>query len=248
MPRIRLFNPKRARRAKPRRRNKTVRKSNAAEGGLLTYMANPRKARRRNRRIKTNPRRRRNRNPFGFGAARKHAPRIRRRRRANPFGFGTQNLTQLAKDAAYAVGGGILTRALPETFLRDKNKGLVGYAANGAVAVGLSLAAGKMGGPQAQASALLGGAVMLGARIFEDYTGKKLVEFGNLPFQVPGLSGDPAYNLAGDFYQANFPVPQSSLGPESRPKVCPVLPPAPAVAGKNGMSGSGVAVWRDPWS
>ncbi|MGH8567487.1 MAG: PLxRFG domain-containing protein, partial [Gammaproteobacteria bacterium] len=85
----------------------------------------------------------------------------------------------LAKDAAAAIVGGMLTRSLPQIILRDSNRGLVGYLANGASAFIISAASERVvkgsGGP-----ALIGGMVMTVGRIAEDIFSRKLVEFGSL--------------------------------------------------------------------
>lgn len=251
MPKIRLYNPFRKRSTKRRVRVKARRrKSNT--GGTLTFMANPkRRHRRHNARVH---RRRRRSNPL-FGArrhrhhvrrarARRSNPRIRRfRRRSNPFGG---RVGGVAVQALWAIGGGVLTRSLPQAILGTANTGIMGYAANLATAFASSWAAGRFASAGAGDAVLLGGIVMTAGRVIEDFLGQNLVTFAqlNLPGSgQPLLSSDRRYSLRGDFENLNFPVPVSSLGPASRPALsCPS--PAPAVA--RGMAG----VWGggNPWS
>lgn len=256
MPKIRLFNPFRRSRSKKRRvRRASARRRKSNTGGTLTFMANPHRRRRRHH-AKVSRRRRRS-NPFRARRARVHVHRrskrrsrrarnpfakvrrFRRSRRSNPFGG---NLGGKAIQALWAIGGGVLTRSLPQAILGDKNSGIMGYAANAATAFVSSIAAGKFFGPSAGENVLLGGIVMTAGRLIEDFLGQQLVTFANV--QIPGLpslSGDSRYRLAGDFQNFNFPVPYSSLGPASRPALCA---PAGVAAGMGSTWGRG----GNPWS
>ena len=145
--------------------------------------------------------------------------------------------------AAWAIVGGIGARSLPQTILGASNTGFMGYAANAVATAALAMLGGKFFSAAASEGIIIGGAVMTVGRIVEDFLGQNLVTFAQ--FNIPGsgqplLSSDRRYGMHGDFQNFNFPVPYSSLGPASRPAVCP--PPAMA----KGMAG----VWggSNPWN
>lgn len=250
MPKIRLYNPFRKRSSNKRRvRRVKARRRKSNTGGTLTFMANPKKKHRVYRVKHRRPRRKHN--PFARRArVHHHRPRRKsnpfrvrrfRRRSRNPFGGGA--IGQTAIKALWAIGGGIITRSLPQTILGASNTGIMGYIANAATTAVASMAAAKFFGPAASEGIIIGGAVMTVGRIVEDYLGSTLVSFAQLNMPGSGqplLSSDRRYALAGDFQNFNFPVPYSSLGPASRPALCP----APAIA--KGMAG----VWGggNPWN
>ncbi|MCI0403460.1 MAG: hypothetical protein L0212_08055, partial [Acidobacteria bacterium] len=114
--------------------------------------------------------------------------------------------------------------------LRDSNRGIVGYLANGASAFIVSAVADRVvrgsGGP-----ALIGGMVMTVGRIVEDALGRKLVEFGSLSdigFDF-GLGG-----LRGEYLPSSFVVPTQSLAPVMAPALMPA-------------ANAGVGQWGSPW-
>lgn len=259
MPKIRLYNPfrKRSSSSKKRRvRRVKARRRKSNTGGTLTFMANPHRRRRRHN--ASHSRRRRRSNPFRRPRVHKHHAGGRRRRRnpfmkvrrirrrsRNPFGGGA--VGQTAIKAAWAIGGGILARSLPQTILGASNTGFMGYAANAATTAVAAMAAGKFFGPSASEGVIIGGAVMTVGRIVEDFLGQNLVTFAQLNMPGSGqplLSSDRRYGMRGDFENFNFPVPYSSLGPASRPAICPPAASVPAMA--RGMAG----VWGggNPWN
>lgn len=236
---IRLHNPRKAarrsarrtaRRAAPKRRRKNL----AGIGGVLTYMANPRrrkrssnKARRRvvrhRARSRTAPMRRRSRrsNP----RRRRNATIVMRnrhhRRRRNP-GFGGGlfgNLGGLAIDSAFAIGGGVTTRTLPQLVLPNQNSGVMGYGLNILAAVGGSAAITKFTkNARYGGMFLLGGIVMTFGRVVDDIFGTQLVSFAAInPGSSPVLSGDSTYDmrvyrrLSGSYQPSNFPLPTNPL-------------------------------------
>ncbi|MCI0402630.1 MAG: hypothetical protein L0212_03810, partial [Acidobacteria bacterium] len=82
-------------------------------------MANRKRKRNRRRRRSRNRHRariyRRNRNPIArYNMPRRRSNRRYRRRRNQAVAGSLRNLSQLAKDAAAAIVGGVLTRSLPQ--------------------------------------------------------------------------------------------------------------------------------------
>ena len=206
MPHIRLFNPR-------RRRRKTARRGrrNRNKGGTLTYMANPKRKRRRPG--KSYSRRRRTRNPVLTKSSNRH---YRRRRSGNPLSLG--GAQALLKRAALAIGGGIGARSIPEQLLGERNVGIAGYGTNALTAVVLSMIASRVfKSNQARDDVLMGGAVMIAGRVFEEYVGRQLVEFAQVSIPVPGLSSDVLYGprLSGEYQYRDYPLPTSSHGPAS---------------------------------
>lgn len=156
--------------------------------------------------------RRRRRNPFAKRRRRRNPFRASRRRRRNP--ALALPLGELLPLTAWSIAGGIGTRSLPEMLASSYNTGITGYAFNAGVALVGSWALGKWAGRSAGVGWLVGGFTMLVGRIISDIFGKTLVTYTD----VPGLSGDPAYNFAG-YDPYSFPLPtiddtgQVLLGP-----------------------------------
>ncbi|MCI0402697.1 MAG: hypothetical protein L0212_04145 [Acidobacteria bacterium] len=133
-------------------------------------------------------------------------PRHRRRRRRNPIGG---RIGELGKTALWAIGGGIWTRSLPQMLLKEKNVGVFGYLANAAAAgIGSALAT-RFAGAPAGNGVLIGGAVMIAGRAFEEFVGKKVVEFTGVPGLL-GQYGDTKYDLSGVYFDSYFAVPTIS--------------------------------------
>jgi hypothetical protein len=170
---------------------------------------------------------------------------MRHHRRRNPGGiratFG--NLSALAVDAAWAIGGGVVTRSLPESVLPNQNQGWMGYGLNIlTAAVGSALVTKFTKNARAGGMFLVGGIVMTVGRVVEDTFGYNVVQFAALnPMATPMLSGDAAYSLAqrrrlsGTYQPAEFPLPTNSLLPAASAA-------APVVA--NALSGP----WRGAWN
>lgn len=124
-----------------------------------------------------------------------------RGRRRNPGMALAIPARELVPTALYAIGGGVVTRSVPQMLLKEKNEGPMGYAANAATALAVSWLAERFIGANAGKGALIGGAVALGGRLVEDFFGKKFVEFGQF-----GIGADPGYDL-GAIDSASFPLP-----------------------------------------
>lgn len=156
--------------------------------------------------------------------ARKSNPHVRHyrlRRLRNPFGLGN---TEFLETSAFALLGGIATRAIPQAIAPTYNQGLVGYGLNAVTVAALSW----LGGKWRKAAGLgigIGGVVMLGGRIIQDYFGKQLVTFGLIDTSTgtpagatavtaPAAStsslsqGDLAFDLRG-YKTTYFPLPSA---------------------------------------
>jgi len=272
MPKVRVVNPRssRVRRASrkrmPRRntsgrfvRRKRARKNPVAGGGELLLM-NP-KRRRSRKRSSTGRYRRRRRsrksNPTSYKARKMFNPRRRVRRRAavvpfrcrrrasNPFGLPGGDIL---KTAAWAIAGGVATRALPQMFLSQYNTGIMGYGMNLATAAGLAWVGERFLGSNASRGILIGGLVMVGGRIISDYFGKDVVTFGG---GLLGAYGDPSFDLG--LYEANqFVVPTVSDGRMQMTDYSKMLPQPVAVvpaAGKGAkLAGMGDQNYSGPAS
>jgi hypothetical protein len=239
MAHVRLLNPGNRSRAKRVYRNRRRALRNAPLQ-LMGTLNPPRKRhrmaqvkRRRRRASAAEPHRKRRRG--GFFARFRSNPRRRRRnptvhyrhrrRSRNPLAM---PLRELAPVVAWSIAGGVGTRAIPEMLASSYNTGWTGYALNGAVAFGGSMALNKFAGKNAGTGWLIGGATMLVARIVSDIFGKTLVTYSD----VAGLSGDPAFSFGGyDPYA--FPLPTVDdagmvLGPTAVATPAPraALPPA----------------------
>lgn len=245
MPIIRLHNPRRRKQRTARRRSSKRRNRNSLGEGVLTFMANPkrkRSSRRRTRKsyrrsnrntvaLTANPRRkrrrgshRRRRNPVLNARRRRHAY------RSNPV---FPDVQALSMDALYMVGGGIVTRSLPQLVIPSYNVGWMGYLANLATTGITAAIIGRWRGAAASAPWLLGGVAFTLARVIDDYAGVKILSFAQYtpPFT---LTGDASYGMRGIYGNYNFPLPSNSLGPRALP--------APMVA-ENGVQSMAGANW-----
>lgn len=155
MPIIALINPRH-----PRSGHAGDWRSQAEQGGM--FMA---------RRYKLSHRRR---NPLAYF---RHG-----RRRRNPFGASMSETVTLA---GWAVLGGVGTASLPAMFLKEKNTGPMGYAGNAASVFAISWLADKFAGPRASQGAMVGGTMMIVARLIQDFMGKNLLSFGTLGAYTP---------------------------------------------------------------
>lgn len=217
-------------------RRKRSKKNPVGTGGELLLM-NPKRRRSRKRSSATGRYRRRRRhakNPTSYKARRAFNPRrrvrrraavvpFRRRRRAsNPFGLPGGDIL---KTAAWAIAGGVATRALPQMFLSQYNTGLMGYGMNLLTAAGLAWVGERFMGQNASRGILIGGLVMLGGRVISDYFGKDVVTFGG---GLLGAYGDPSFDLG--LYEPNqFVVPTVSDGPMQLTDYSKMLPQPVAV-------------------
>lgn len=138
-----------------------------------------------------------------------------RRRRHNPLigGFG---LVELAKLGVGSAGGFLGSRYLAQLLLGDNNTGIMGYAANGAVAIALAWAVDKFAHDKVIASGVAaGGLGGLFARIWsEQFSG-----VAPTATQAAGMSGygDAEFSGVGAYIQSDFPVPTvSAFGANSQ--------------------------------
>lgn len=202
--RIRVVNPKRRprRHRAHRRRNRRgmsfatrVRRALGVKGGALALAKRRRKYRHKSRRHH----RRRAHNPTRYFAR----PSFRRRNPRRILGMALPT-SQLIPIAGWAIAGGVATRAIPQMFLREKNTGIMGYAANAVTALGLSWLLGRFAGRNAAVGTLIGGATAIGARLITDFFGPGALQFG--------MSGDLDFDL-GFYLQNTFPLPTAGSGP-----------------------------------
>jgi hypothetical protein len=149
------------------------------------------------------------------------------------------------KTAAWAIAGGVATRALPQMFMSQYNTGLMGYGMNLLTAAGLAWVGDRFLGANASRGILIGGLVMLGGRIISDYFGKDVVTFGG---GLLGAYGDPSFDLG--LYEPNqFVVPTVSDGRLQVTDYSKILPaPAVVVPAKGKLAGMGDQNYSGPAS
>ena len=235
MPIIRLYNPKKRRQTKRAARRHTKRRNRNSLGeGVLTFMANPKREKKRN--VTANPRHRRrsyrNRAPAPVAANRRkrHSRRRknpalaatyrRHRRRSNPIGSIFPDAKGLAFDALYLAGGGITARGIPQAILPQYNVGWVGYGLNLLTTAFSAGLIGRFRGAAASKPWLLGGFAFTMSRIIEDYMGIKLLQFAQWSPTAPfTLSGDTSFGMRGAYGPYNFPLPSTSYPPRALPAV-----------------------------
>jgi hypothetical protein len=173
------------------------------------------------------------RNPFASRTSR------RGRRRRNP--LLSMPTGDLLKVGLWAIGGGVVTRVVPQQFLGANNTGVMGYAANAATGVAASWLASKFAGDKAGQGVLIGSFVALGSRIVSDLFGPSSLLGG-------GLNGDLAYDL-GFYINNSFPLPTSGSGPyllnsgySGSPSMNGGMMSAPAVVASNGQPATAAQV------
>lgn len=223
MPTVRLVNPHRRparKHAIKKRAHRRRSRSNPAE--IVLMGANPMRRTR-----KKNYHRRRSHNPFK-ARRRRHNPirlhasgRRYHRRRRNPA------LAMPARDlfptVAGAIGGGIISTAVPQMFMPSLDSGYTGVGLSAAVAVGGSMLSEKFLGRNIGLGFLLGGLTAAGGKLVLALLGKQVVTFAS------PLSG------MGMYEKSYFAVPTVSKGPNQvTDQPWPALPPA-----KVGVSGLG---------
>jgi hypothetical protein len=205
--------------------------------------------------IASNKRRRR-RNTSPVAANRRHRRRRnlgapiasnRRHRRRNPGAISKYGgiVKNTFISGAYAIGGGVLTRSIPQALLGERNRGIFGYLANLVVAgVGGGLVA-KVAGPQAGQMFGIGGAVMFVSRVFEDVVGTSYVQFSDVSASLPipqVLSGDKSFDFRRKGMRGEY-LPR--LRGEYLPRGGGV---AQLPAADFGLSGVGNETWASAWS
>jgi hypothetical protein len=125
------------------------------------HRATPLRRRRRpNPSVSAAPRRRRRSNPVAHS----------RRRRSNPSASSRITASAVARGAVVAGASFIAARELPQMLLKEKNTGLIGYAANLATGVGISMAAKAFGSKKDVFPALIGAGMAVLSRAMSDQT------------------------------------------------------------------------------
>jgi hypothetical protein len=143
MPTVLLINP-----AKRQAHPKAPRRRNSWDGGAVSRILNSSASR-----------------FFGErGGQSTMAKHRHRKARRNP-----ANMKEVVPLVAGVIGGGLATRILPQTLLGGSNTGIMGYAANAAVAVVGAWATGKVN-KTAGMGFLGGGLAALALRAYHDFT------------------------------------------------------------------------------
>lgn len=160
--RIRVVNPRRKKRTRPRRR---------AKNGVLTLGAlNPRrkttmkKKRSKTRKVNSSTKQRRRRNPF---LAKKRSHRRRHRNPGTVGSYANRSLDTLKAGAA-ALGGLIAARQLPQLVLGEKNQGWIGYAANMITTLLVGASAERIFGREVAKHMLIGGGLATVERMIRE--------------------------------------------------------------------------------
>lgn len=169
-------------------------------------------------------------------------------RRRNPGAISTSlgNLKGLFYDSVSAIGGGIVTRSLPQAVLPNQNTGVLGYGLNIlTAAIGSTVVTKFTKNARIGGMFLLGGIVMTVSRVIDDYFGAQLVTFAQFnPGGSPMLSGDSKFDyqvhkrLSGVYVDSTFPLPTNSL------QLPAAAAAAPASVAANAMAGP----WRGAWN
>lgn len=124
------------------------------------------------------------------------------RRRRNPGVVST--FTSVLPVAGYAIAGAVATAAIPDMILGKNNSGVVGYAADAATAVALSMIGGATLGGNARDGLLIGGAVRVVSRLIGDLMGRQILTvsplrgmrgYGPLDFVLPSATRGLSYRL-----------------------------------------------------
>lgn len=156
----------------------------------------------------------------------------KRPRRRNPSvrGVASRSLS-LVKLGAAALGGMILTRQIPQMILKEKNQGIVGYAANALVAGLVSVAGAKFAGKEVGFAAGVGGGLYTVQRVLDENTtnlGKALTMAGVGDARACGtLKGIRPAQLTNVPRDRNgFVVPQPWIRETAREEVSRLLPTA----------------------
>jgi hypothetical protein len=145
----------------------------------------------------------------------------RRRRHRNP--IMAMSTPDLLKALAFAAGGNIVTDLVPNAL--GVGSGILGYAASVATALAGSFLAGKVAGPSAATSALIGGGLAVLRKVLNDFFPGTILS--------SGMSGDLSF-----YINNGFPVPTTGSGPYllnsgftgSQPQMNGGMPGPPQVA------------------
>ena len=169
---------------KPRRKATAKAKRNPAPVVVTAGYLNPQGATMSRRRKKT---------------TRRPVSRVRRRR--NPSRI-TTRATSTLKTGAYALGGLVLTRQIPQALLGSRNSGVVGYAANVATAIAASVLVAKVGGKAAGQAVGIGGGLYVVERILNE----QFTPLGRA-LSLSGVGDAHASGGLGAIQRAYFPWP-----------------------------------------
>lgn len=123
-----------------------------------------------------------------------------RRRHSNPEILGPAKT--MLESGAYALGGLVATRQIPQLILKEKNSGWMGYLANAATAIAVAMAAGKFVGPRAGNAALIGGGAYLVDRVLTE----KVSPVGQY-LALSGVGDFKAASTMGRVKPGYFPLP-----------------------------------------
>lgn len=189
----------------------------------------------RRRRRSSTKRRRRNTAVASNRAVNRPRHRFHRRRRSNP------RFLNVIKDTviggAYAIGGGVVTRSLPQALMGEQNAGILGYLANIVTAVGGGSLVARFAGPQAGSMFTIGGSVMIVGRLFNDFLGRELVSFEQVT--IPGvpqiLGSDKSFDFRRRGLRGQYLPPRRLSGEMMYPNR-----QLPAMAGEN-------PAWANTW-
>ncbi len=132
--------------------------------------------------------------------AKKKANGRRRRRHTNPEILGPAKT--MLESGAYALGGLVATRQIPQLILKEKNSGWMGYLANAATAIAVAMAAGKFVGQRAGNAALIGGGAYLVDRVLTE----KVSPVGQY-LALSGVGDFKAASTMGRVKPGYFPLP-----------------------------------------
>ena len=126
------------------------------------------------------------------------------RRRRNP-NTATRLLSRpvtVLKTGAFALGGLVATRQLPQLLLKDKNTGIIGYLANLVTALIVGAGTSRFAGKEAGTAAGIGGALYLANRIISE-------NFSPIPkaLALSGIGDAQAVGTMGAVVPAYLPVP-----------------------------------------
>lgn len=195
-------------------------------------MSNPRKKKKNSRRRTANPSTaitvsRRRKNPM--------FKKFRRSRRSNP---GTKFLgmepVALLTLGVGAAAGAVGSRAVPQLILKDKNTGLMGYAANAVAAVGLGFVAGKFN-PDLATGVIAGGFGSLFQRVWNervsktspsadiqglgdyDYSEDGMGRYVNATWPAPTITGDAGYVATAALPAGAAPAAAAAIVASPRP-------------------------------
>lgn len=194
-----LVNPYK-RRKPAKKKNSPARRKNP---GTLTVLGLTNPERKRTMKKKTTPKKRAVKRASNPVSVRKVAKKTtRRRRNPNVLSKGAN----FAKQGMAALTGLVLTRQIPQMLLKDSNTGVMGYAANVAVAFAAAALGSKFAGQEIGRAMGIGGAVYVANRILSE----KVSPIGKV-LSLSGL-GDA---MAADHSQLSGVHPATFYSPET---------------------------------